>query len=649
MESSSMGTISHKETLRRLLLLQILLILPGCSTLPGMSSDEPIPAPPPIAPPEYVGDAVRMEGMSPVLVDNVGLVVNLNGTGSDPPPSSQRSDLLHEMNVHKANEPNKILASGNVAMVIVRGIIPAGARKDDRFDLEVISAPRTTTTSLRGGWLMDGILTEHISVGNEVHSGSKVARSGGHVLVDAAIRKDMDDPKLTQGVILGGGIVERDRPLGLQVRKEYVPTYCSPIVAEAINRRFHVYHRGSKQGAAEPKRDNYIQLLVHPQYYNNVVRYMRVIQSIPIPSKEKRIMERVETLRLQLQRPETAVQAAIRLEALGEDGIPVLKEALDSPNAEIRFYAAESLAYQDIRDAAEPLTEIARTQPAFRFRALMALGAMQKIAGQEGLISLLDEESAETRYGAFRVLRKTLPRHDPMISERILDADFHLHVVSSIASPLVHVATQERAEVVIFGDSVKIKTPLLAFAGRGISVRADRPGDVTIKRLSVEDQDDEVIKTTDEVANIIQGLSSVGADYPAIIDFLTEIKEDHSLTAKLEFSAIPDLNRTFDRVEDDGLEISPDDLAPYEDLETQERKGGEPPTSDAPMVSADAVEFEIASDSAGPDPVRSNREAKRSKSALPDERPLAVLEREEREAQKIAEQLNKQLDAILDE
>lgn len=605
-----------------------------------MSPEEPEPVPPPLKQPEFVGEAVKIDGISPVLVDSVGLVVNLKGTGSDPAPSALRADLLHEMNVHKVSEPNKILASGNAAMVIARGIIPAGARKNDRFDLEVLVAPRTSTTSLQGGWLMEAVLREHIKAGNEVHSGSRVAHGGGYVLVDAAMQAELEDPKLTRGVVLGGGVVERDRPLGLAVRKEYVSTYCSPIVADAINRRFHVYHRGTKQGAAEAKRDNYIQLLVHPQYYNNVVRYIRVIQNIPISTREKRVMERVETLRLQLQRPETAVQAAIRLEALGEDGLAVLKETLDSPNAEIRFYAAESLAYQDLREAAEPLAEIARTQPAFRYRALMALGAMQKIAGQEALISLLDDESAETRYGAFRVLRKTLPKHDPIVAERLLDCDFHLHVVSSIASPLVHVATQERAEVVIFGEGVRVKAPLLAFAGRNISVRCDREGEVVIKRLSEDDGDDDVLTTTHELANVIQGLSALGADYPAVIQFLTEIKEDRSLAAKLEFSAIPELNRTFDRAEDDGLQSSPDELAPYEDLAADAESGPQIVTA------VDPIEFEVSSDEETPP----GKALSRSKAESPAQSRSAVdskMQQDEREAQRMAQEMSEELEAIL--
>ncbi len=651
------------------LLAGLSICIAGCSAVAGLSSKEDKTPSPPVAEPEYVGDFVHTDGLAPVLVDSVGLVLNLPGTGSDPPPSEMRAELQHEMSVHKANEPNRLLASENTAMVIVRGIIPAGARKGDHFDLEVYVAPRTTTTSLRSGWLMETVLKEHISVGQELHSGDRIAHGGGNVLIQSSLEKEDDDSRETRGIVLGGGIVERDRPLGLQVRPEFVTHTISRAVADAINRRFHIYHRGTKQGASEAKRDRFIQLRVHPQYYDNVIRYVRVIQNIPVDPHDKRIVERLETLRLQMQRPETAVKAAIRLEALGEEGIPVLKEMLSSESPELRFYAAESLAYQDVKEGAEPLVEIAKSQPAFRLRALVALGSMRKIAGQEGLIQLLDEESAETRFGAFRVLRKSLPKHDPIVAERLMDADFHLHVVPSLSTPLVHVATHELPEIVIFGADVKVKSPLLAFAGSGISVRSDEAGSVTVKRLSDDDDPDEVITTTDDLANVIQAISSIGASYPDVVQFLGEIKEDHSLAARLEFSAIPELNRTFERDRDSVGGTAESELAPYQDLGLEGDSDLEPPTGGSfDGVSKGGVEFELDSAAAGDtkatEPTAPKIDLPSIDSEItptadseplppgnggrkPSTRPPTEFELETQEAVEIARQMNAEMDAIL--
>ena len=55
----------------------------------------------------------------------------------------------------------------------------------------------------------------------------------------------------------------------------------------------------------------------------------------------------------------------------------------------MRFYAAEALAFLDRREAAEPLGQIARDQPAFRVFALAALSTMQDYAAYEQLRDLL--------------------------------------------------------------------------------------------------------------------------------------------------------------------------------------------------------------------------------------------------------------------
>ena len=91
-------------------------------------------------------------------------------------------------------------------------------------------------------------------------------------------------------------------------------------------------------------------------------------------------MSRIAALQGELLDPATAADAAMQLEAIGPDGVDALLKGLKSKDPEVRFYAAEALAYLDRREAAEPLGEIARDQPAFRVFALTALSAMQDFA-----------------------------------------------------------------------------------------------------------------------------------------------------------------------------------------------------------------------------------------------------------------------------
>jgi flagellar basal body P-ring protein FlgI len=68
--------------------------------------------------------------------------------------------LVEEMKVRGVRDPNKVLASGTTALVMVRGYLRPGIQKGDRFDVEVRIPSRSTTTGLRDGWLMETRLKE---------------------------------------------------------------------------------------------------------------------------------------------------------------------------------------------------------------------------------------------------------------------------------------------------------------------------------------------------------------------------------------------------------------------------------------------------------------------------------------------------------
>ncbi len=107
-----------------------------------------------------VGEVARPFGHTYVKVESVALITGLDGTGEDPAPSPQRSALLHELQTIGVQNPNQLLASPSTTLVLVRGFLPPGVQKGDKFDLDVQVPSHGETTSLRGGWLMETRLTE---------------------------------------------------------------------------------------------------------------------------------------------------------------------------------------------------------------------------------------------------------------------------------------------------------------------------------------------------------------------------------------------------------------------------------------------------------------------------------------------------------
>jgi hypothetical protein len=500
---------------------------------------------------QLVSDLTRPWGMKPLPVEGVSLVVGLRGTGGDAPPSAERSLLMAEMQTRNIDRPNELLAGKNTSLVVVRGLIPPGAQKGDHFDLEVTVPRRSETTSLAGGWLLPTRLTEYAVIGSRVAGGHLMAMAQGDVLIEALVAGGQDAVDQLRGRVLGGGVVARSRSLGLLVRDEFASVKTSARIGEALNYRFHVYDNGLQRGVADPKRDNFIELRIHPRYQGNVTRYIRVIQNVAVRESAGDLAARMEVMRSRLMHPPTSAQAALQLEAIGEPGRPILHDGLTAPELEVRFYAAEALAYLDDPEAAPVLAEVIRREPAFRWRAIEALAAMEEIAAHEELVNLLHVDSAETRYGAFRVLQRLSP-DDPMVAGEVLNERFHFHIVSSTGPPLVHMARDDRPEIVLFGGDHPLRLPVVAFAGGEIVARSHDDGQLVVSRLSTDDEDQH-LSIPPSLEKLIRAIVELGGSYPDVVQAIVELKRSGGLASRLEFSAVPELNRVYHRSEDSDL------------------------------------------------------------------------------------------------
>ncbi len=492
-----------------------------------------------------VGDLAGTIGMNYFKVEGIALVCGLNDTGSDPAPTPRRAMLMEEMKARKVERPNHILASPKTSLVLVRGYIPPGVQEGDRFDVEVYLPARSETTSLRGGRLMEVRLKELKMLGNAIRSGKVVARAWGNLLVDALVEGDDDEILETRARILGGAVALKSRPLGLVLRNEHRSVRASSLIGDAINQRFHSFDRGIKRGVAKPMRDNFIELSVYPRYKNNIVRYVRVVTSIPVREAAADRAMRLQLLDRQLNEPTSAARAALRLEALGKDGVPALQRGLDSDDPEVRFYAAEALAYLDEEAAAEPLGETARQEPAFRLRALNALSAMDDLAAYDVLSALLDVSSAETRYGAFRALR-TRSKDDPLVQGENLKGQFGYHVIPTEADPMIHIARTTRPEIVVFGREQHLLTPLVLFAGKEIMVKSLPSGRVKVSRFA-PGKPDESQECSSRLDDVIRAIANVGGTYPDVVAALRKAKQNKCLQARLVVNSLPKSGRTYHR------------------------------------------------------------------------------------------------------
>jgi flagellar basal body P-ring protein FlgI len=523
----------------------------GCALPPIFRSQSPEDAEDPIAKGvKLIGDFALAVGGFPLTIEAVGLITGLPGTGSDPPNSSHRAALLEEMEKRGVVFPNKILASKDTEMVLVRAYLRPGIQKGDHFDVELRVPTRSECTSLRGGWLMETRLRQFAEVKRQVLEGKILALAQGPVLVDPSADGERDRLKLTRGRVLGGGVAAESRKLGLAIRPEHQHVMTSAQMGNAINQRFHSFDSGIKRGGATPETDKYIEIVVHPRYKDNVERYMRVVRALPIKENASQRIARLALLERQLLDPITAAVAAIKLEAMGNDGVKPLIKGAAATDPEVRFYASEALAYLDESAAVAPLAEASR-HPAFRAYALTALSAMDDYGAYEALRDLLDLNSAETRYGAFRALW-AMNSHDPLVCGEDMNGEFSYHLIETKGPPMVHVTRSFRSEVVLFGPEQRLLTPLMIDAGKDIQLFSRGGDEITVSRIEVADEQKRVVST--KLDEVIRAIVALGGNYPDVVQALQQAKSRHNLESRFEIDALPSGGRSYERSSDDGEE-----------------------------------------------------------------------------------------------
>ncbi len=497
----------------------------------------------------YLGDYVKIGDSGYIKVQGVGLVDRLDGTGEDPPASAVRTMLLEDLRRHQVKEPQKFIASVNTALVVVTAYIPPICRKGDKIDVEITLPDGSETTSLRGGWLMPCYLREMTLLEGQVREGREIVTATGPVLIDA-----LGDPSnatsgsLRRGRIPGGAkYVGEDRVLTMAIKNEYRTVRMSKLLADRVGRRFYDYdNHGIRRPLAEAKTNDRLELIVHERYRDNYARYLQCIRAMTLQETPVEKHMRMQELAEQIKFGPTAEEAALKLEAIGPEAIPTLKEGLTSPDLEARFHAGVALAYLGNTDGVPALKEAASQEMAFRIYALAAMSALPDGTAGEALRELMNEPSVETRYGSFRSF-STMAPNDPYIRGIQTKGHFSLHPIESTSSPLIHITRFKKAEIVVFNDLQEFQTPLVLRAGHRVLLQGTAHNNtVTVKRIAPGEREQSKV-TSAKVVDVIQACSDLGATYPEVVEMLVQAERQHNLPGQLAIDTLPAPGRVYER------------------------------------------------------------------------------------------------------
>jgi Flagellar P-ring protein len=526
--------------------------------------------------PEYLGETVGQRafftGADSILVQGVGLVTGLNGTGSRTHPPGLRSRVLKIMMRHRVPNAVAVLSDPNTAVVYISGYIAPGAREGDPFDLFLVAAPGTQTTSLEGGTLLAADLARTEPTRTGTISGTVLATGAGELFVSPFVLDDrrrtvsdrsrgtvrpigpddnpadappapatggaptrVQDPKLAW--ILGGGRVKSTRQFYLNLLDP------SERLAEQI-----VHHVNARFPRAAKGRTNpgIIDLQIPASAAHNKLHFLDVVGAIYLVRNPSTREFRMRELVKQLAAGQDVIAVTAALEAFGKPIIPLAEPLLANRNDATRFYAAALLArLGQVRTLAVLMRFALDDQSKFQELAVLALGELPDGGGAGAIYSALNAQSPAVRIAAYLTLRRIAPR---MLDAAVVPGRMELATVRTTAEPFVYVARSLESRVVVFGD-VKIRPPLFVDTPRLLaSVQEDGDRVILInKRYGVKDH----IETSLRLSEIIRTLAGppavsleqkkpTGLDlsYGDVVGFLDRASKTRSLTSRIVYQTI---------------------------------------------------------------------------------------------------------------
>jgi Flagellar P-ring protein len=524
-----------------------------------------------------VGDVTDVANVSPLQVSGIGLVTNLNGTGGTP-QGEFRAHLEQYLRKRKVEDVKKILDSPDNALVLITALIPAGIRRGERFDVEVWLPPGSKATSLAGGYLEDCDLKTHdtsknlspeFKGSNFLLQGHTLAKARGPLLVGFGanaepaelrrarvwqgctslverpfyfqLKKDDKSARIANAVADRLNFMFQEDPQRVQKLKQELTQQQKNLlvlgnVADQINNKFDASNLGASMAHAASK--EIIEVRIPYAYRFNPERYLLVARQVPLREEGEQHGRYRRRLQKMLTEPTETVRAALRLEALGKESVPMLQKGLAHEHALVRFSAAEALAYLGTTAGVEELARLAQEHPIMTNYCLMALAGLDESICRTKLSELLASDDTELRCGAFFALR-LLDERDPRLGGELLNQSFWLHKVATRSSRLVNFAVSKRAEVVLFGDNVAIVRPIRTRVGQDF-VLAMEPGDDRCTVSQITAQGGKKYKQCPpRVEDVIRTLADMGAEYPDVVDLMKKLDENQCVNCAVKVNVLP--------------------------------------------------------------------------------------------------------------
>jgi len=490
-----------------------------------------------------IGSLAEVFSLESILVEGYGLVGGLKGTGSSECPPQIRA-YLKQYILAQLPEPTidveKFISSRNTAVVLVHGLMPAIASKNQYFDVRVAALPGTQATSLEGGWLYGAELKTAGSFGITTRV---LATAKGAVFIDT-IGTSGTDKKV--GYVLAGGTVLDDYNVRLALRR---PDYrTAALIRNRLNGRWDDMAKAPGPGQ--------IILKVPAKYRAQKQRFVSIVKATYLSETPEITRERIKTFVRRLAVSENKYDSEVALEAIGNASLSKLGALLNSSNEEVRLRAARCMLNLDSGSGLEALREITMDKgSAYRVEALEAITTAARRNDAAAISQrLLRDEDFAIRLAAYEQLRKL---DDIAITQRFIARNFYLEEIARTEHKAIFVSRSGQPRIVLFGAPISCRRNIFvesadsnitinAPAGQKyVSIMRKHP-----KRPSVISQ----LKSTFELSDIIRALCEepikkaeeerlgLGVSYADVIALLKRMCDKGAVKAEFRAGPLPKID-----------------------------------------------------------------------------------------------------------
>ena len=451
-------------------------MLAGCDqTKPSAKAVEPIVRDVPAILRGTIGSETSIRGIEPVLVSGYGIVVGLNATGGGPYPESIAATMERELarggigrggtlseGPLAGKTPRQVLADKNVTVVIVEGVVAAGAPRESVFDVRVRSLPGSSLSSLESGVLW----TTELRIGPVTPMGSmrtrKMAEARGPVFINPYSSPGSDDSgRKDVGRVLSGGVVTDPAALEIALDNPSHPRAAS--IQSAINSRFAP--GPGDEATARGKSASAVAVRVPKAWITRPEEFLRLIENIRIDSAFPEEFAKRYTEEL-IRQPVIAEELHWCLRSIGRPSLPFVRPLYDSAELVPRWAAVRVGAALGDVTVSPQLAAIAKGQGGepmqLRSEAARLMG---RITADPRLASVLRELVSsgplELRAAAYQAL---LDRGDPSITRIVVGSGVNRFLLDMVpaSEPMIYSIQTEKPRIVLFGEGTRLSRPISA-------------------------------------------------------------------------------------------------------------------------------------------------------------------------------------------